>query len=144
MLDRHLYDLDEYLKNGQTVRDKGLFVESLESTIHHLHVLGWVHNNIHLSNIMALRHHAQSRVSNRHLDWREFGRKDGRRQLVSFCLSICFWEEFPTTWGTEEVNRSELRAWLMQQPRLTRSPDWHFPETVTVQRLNKSLFRRTE
>ncbi|KAH6957948.1 kinase-like domain-containing protein [Ilyonectria sp. MPI-CAGE-AT-0026] len=53
VLGRHLYDLNNYLKNGHAIQDKELFMESLGSAIHHLHSLGWAHNDLNPTNVLV-------------------------------------------------------------------------------------------
>ncbi|KAK4070740.1 hypothetical protein Trihar35433_5207 [Trichoderma harzianum] len=53
VLDRHPHDLNDFLKSGQTIQDKELFMESLRSAIHHLHTLGWAHNDLNPSNVLV-------------------------------------------------------------------------------------------
>lgn len=52
VLDRHRQDLRRYIKNGHVIRDKELFMESLESAIQHMHSLGWAHNDLNPNNIL--------------------------------------------------------------------------------------------
>ncbi|KAH6960040.1 kinase-like domain-containing protein [Ilyonectria sp. MPI-CAGE-AT-0026] len=52
VLDRHLHDLNSYLKSSHTIQDKELFIESLESAIHHLHSLGWAYNDFNPTNAL--------------------------------------------------------------------------------------------
>ncbi|KAF5712001.1 serine threonine kinase [Fusarium mundagurra] len=40
VFDRHPHDLKSYLKNGHLIQNTTLFIELLESAIHHLHSLG--------------------------------------------------------------------------------------------------------
>ncbi|KZZ99740.1 Protein kinase-like domain protein [Moelleriella libera RCEF 2490] len=53
VLDRHLNNLGSYLKGGHAIQDKELFIESLESAIHHLHSLGWAHNDLNPTNVLV-------------------------------------------------------------------------------------------
>ncbi|KAM0433322.1 hypothetical protein ACHAPT_004198 [Fusarium lateritium] len=53
VLDRHTHDLNSYLKSGHTIRDKDLFIESLELAIYHLHSLGWAHNDLNPTNVIV-------------------------------------------------------------------------------------------
>lgn len=53
VLDQHLHDLNNYLKSGQTAQNIEPFMESLYSVIHHLHTLGWAHNDLNPSNVLV-------------------------------------------------------------------------------------------
>ncbi|KAF9767658.1 hypothetical protein IL306_015135 [Fusarium sp. DS 682] len=53
VLDRHSYDLSNYLKSGHAIENKVLFMQSLESAIHHLHSLGWAHNDLNPTNVLV-------------------------------------------------------------------------------------------
>ncbi|KAI1104787.1 kinase-like domain-containing protein [Jackrogersella minutella] len=53
VLDRHPHELKSYLKSGRNIEDKRLFIESLESAIHHLHSLGWAHNDLNPTNVLV-------------------------------------------------------------------------------------------
>ncbi|XWW99204.1 hypothetical protein V2A60_007213 [Cordyceps javanica] len=53
VLDRHPDNLSSYLKGGRAIQDKKLFIESLESAIHHLHSLGWAHNDLNPTNVLV-------------------------------------------------------------------------------------------
>lgn len=53
VLDRHQHDLTSYLKSGNTIQRKDLFMQSLESAIHHLHSLGWAHNDLNPTNVLV-------------------------------------------------------------------------------------------
>lgn len=53
VLDRHLYDLNSYLKSSYTIQNKELFIESLESAIYYLHSLGWAHNDLNPNNVLV-------------------------------------------------------------------------------------------
>ncbi|KAK8872264.1 kinase-like domain-containing protein [Apiospora arundinis] len=53
VLDRHLNNLNCYLKSGCALQNKQLFIESLKMAIYHLHSLGWAHNDLNPSNILV-------------------------------------------------------------------------------------------
>ena len=53
VLDRYPADLTNYLKNGLGTIDKEPFMQALESAIHHLHSLGWAHNDLNPTNILV-------------------------------------------------------------------------------------------
>lgn len=53
VIDRHSFDLQGYLKKDVGVIDKEKFMKALESAVHHLHSLGWAHNDINPTNIMV-------------------------------------------------------------------------------------------
>ncbi|KAI1422313.1 kinase-like domain-containing protein [Xylaria sp. FL1777] len=53
VLDRHPHTLNSYLKSGHALQDKELFIESLESAIHHIHSLGWAHNDLNPTNVLV-------------------------------------------------------------------------------------------
>ncbi|RYP59818.1 hypothetical protein DL769_008376 [Monosporascus sp. CRB-8-3] len=53
VLDRHPSDLKNYVKHGIGTIDEGPFMEALESPIHHLHPLGWAHNDLNPGNILV-------------------------------------------------------------------------------------------
>ncbi|KAF2966706.1 hypothetical protein GQX73_g6876 [Xylaria multiplex] len=53
VLDRHPCDLHSYLKSGRVLQDKNLFMESLQSAIHHFHSLGWAHNDLNPKNVLV-------------------------------------------------------------------------------------------
>lgn len=55
VLDRHLRDLNDHLKDGYVVEDKEGFMVSLESAIRHMHSLGWAHNDLNPANIVLTR-----------------------------------------------------------------------------------------
>lgn len=52
VLDRHPHELKGYLRTGGVIQDKERFMESLESAVHHVHSLGWAHNDINPTNIL--------------------------------------------------------------------------------------------
>ncbi|KAI9831652.1 MAG: hypothetical protein M1819_004718 [Sarea resinae] len=52
VLDRHPIGLRDYLKHEIGTINKELFMETLESAIHHLHSLGWAHNDLNPDNIL--------------------------------------------------------------------------------------------
>lgn len=53
VLEEYSHNLNEYLKDGIRSVDKGSFMDALESAVHHLHSLGWAHNDLNPSNIMV-------------------------------------------------------------------------------------------
>lgn len=53
VLDRHSHDLSEYVKHAIGTIDKGSFMEALESAMHHLHAIGWTHNDLRPQNILV-------------------------------------------------------------------------------------------
>lgn len=81
VLDRHPCNLNGFLKSGQIVQDKELFMESLRSAIHHLHTLGWAHNDLNPSNVLVA--------------------EDGRPILIDFGSSRRIGEKLSTSRGTK-------------------------------------------
>lgn len=53
VLDRHGHDLNKYLKKKVGTIDKNPFMDALRSAIHHLHSLGWAHNDLNPSNVLV-------------------------------------------------------------------------------------------
>ncbi|KAI1302018.1 kinase-like domain-containing protein [Xylaria venustula] len=53
VLDYHPHNLEDYLKNRTGTIDKSTFMDALESAIHHLHSLGWAHNDLNPSNVLV-------------------------------------------------------------------------------------------
>jgi serine/threonine protein kinase len=53
VLDRYSYDLQGYMKKNVEAIDKEKFMRALESAVHHLHSLGWAHNDLNPTNIMV-------------------------------------------------------------------------------------------
>lgn len=53
VLDEHPHDLNEYLRDRIGMIDKDCFMNALNSAVHHLHSLGWAHNDLNPSNIMV-------------------------------------------------------------------------------------------
>lgn len=53
VLDRHSHNLKDYLKNRAGTIDKKVFMDALESAIHHLHSLGWSHNDLNPTNVLV-------------------------------------------------------------------------------------------
>lgn len=53
VLDRYLLDLQGYLKKSSGAIDTENFMKALESATHHLHSLGWAHNDLNPTNIMV-------------------------------------------------------------------------------------------
>ncbi|KKP01672.1 hypothetical protein THAR02_06218 [Trichoderma harzianum] len=81
VLDRLPYDLNSFLKSGQTIQDKEHFMESLRSASHHLHRLGWAHNDLNPSNVLVA--------------------EDGRPILIDFGSSRRIGEKLSTSRGTK-------------------------------------------
>ncbi|OPB43272.1 hypothetical protein A0O28_0104630 [Trichoderma guizhouense] len=80
-LDRHPYDLNGFLKSGQTIRDSERFMESLRAAIAHLHTLGWAHNDLNPSNVLVAQ--------------------DRRAILIDFDSSRKIGEKLSTSRGTK-------------------------------------------
>ncbi|KAI9656023.1 MAG: hypothetical protein M1821_005084 [Bathelium mastoideum] len=53
VLDRYPYNLTEYVRNGVGAIDTEVFMRTLEAAIHHLHSLGWAHNDLNPGNILV-------------------------------------------------------------------------------------------
>lgn len=53
VLDWHANTLFDYVTNNIESLDKERFMQALESAIHHLHSLGWAHNDLQPHNIMV-------------------------------------------------------------------------------------------
>jgi len=53
VLDRHSNDMRDYLKHDIGTLDKKVFMEALELAIHHLHSLGWAHNDLNPGNVLV-------------------------------------------------------------------------------------------
>lgn len=53
VLDRHPRTLTDYLKNKVGSVDTEAFMQALSSAIHHLHSLGWAHNDLNPGNILV-------------------------------------------------------------------------------------------
>ncbi|KAH6957514.1 kinase-like domain-containing protein [Ilyonectria sp. MPI-CAGE-AT-0026] len=52
VLDRHPHELHNYIRSGHAIQDKEQFMEMVESAIHHVHSLGWAHNDLNPTNIL--------------------------------------------------------------------------------------------
>lgn len=81
VLDRHLHNLKSYLKSGHIIQDKELFIDALESALHHLHSLGWAHNDVNPTNVLVA--------------------EDKRPILIDFGSARRIGEELSTSRGTE-------------------------------------------
>lgn len=53
VLNRHPHTLTDYLKDKVGTIEKEPFMDALISAIHHLHALGWAHNDLNPSNILV-------------------------------------------------------------------------------------------
>lgn len=53
VLSRHSHDLKSYLSREVGNIDKRAFMNALESAIHHLHSLGWAHNDLNPTNVLV-------------------------------------------------------------------------------------------
>lgn len=53
VLDKHPHDLETHVERGYWGLDKDAFMGALESVIHHLHGLGWAHNDLTPGNVMV-------------------------------------------------------------------------------------------
>ncbi|KGO74739.1 hypothetical protein PITC_083480 [Penicillium italicum] len=53
VIEKHPHDLYTYIKNRVGTIEKGSFIVSLESSLHHLHTHGLAHNNLTPHNIMV-------------------------------------------------------------------------------------------
>ncbi|KAK4085695.1 uncharacterized protein Triagg1_685 [Trichoderma aggressivum f. europaeum] len=80
VLDRHPYDLNDFIKSGQTIQDEDLFMESLHAAVSHLHALGWAHNDLHPANVLVA--------------------EDGRPILIDFGSCRRIGEKLSTSRGT--------------------------------------------
>ncbi|KFH44832.1 cell division protein kinase-like protein [Hapsidospora chrysogenum ATCC 11550] len=110
VLDRHPHDLKSYLESGHSIQNKELFMELLESAVHHLHSLGLAHNDLNPTNVLLA--------------------EDGRPILIDFGSARRIGDKLSTSRGTkgwiscpmEDYATSEtqhdifalakLRAWL--------------------------------
>lgn len=97
LLDRHRHNLENYLKNGHTIHDKPVFMESLESAVHHLHSLGWAHNDLNPSNIL---------VTN-----------DSRPIMIDFGSSHRIGEKLSTSRGTKGWIDCEMKDYTTSETR---------------------------
>ena len=53
VLDQHPHTLTAYLKDRVGPIDKEPFMDALRSAVHHLHALGWAHNDVNPGNILV-------------------------------------------------------------------------------------------
>jgi serine/threonine protein kinase len=53
VMDKHAQNLETYLKDGVRTLDKPSFMSALESSVRHLHALGWAHNDLTPANILV-------------------------------------------------------------------------------------------
>ncbi|KAE8146850.1 kinase-like domain-containing protein [Aspergillus avenaceus] len=53
VMEKHAQDLDTYLKGGIGMLDRASFMNALESSVRHLHALGWAHNDLTPTNILV-------------------------------------------------------------------------------------------
>ncbi|EPE04313.1 serine threonine-protein kinase [Ophiostoma piceae UAMH 11346] len=53
VLDRYPHTLTAYLQDKVGTVDKEPFMDALQSALHHLHALGWAHNDLNPSNILV-------------------------------------------------------------------------------------------
>ncbi|KAG7126049.1 Serine/threonine-protein kinase/endoribonuclease IRE2 like [Verticillium longisporum] len=53
VLDHYSHNLKDYLKNGTGTLNKKMFMNALESAFHHLHSLGWAHNDLNPTNVLV-------------------------------------------------------------------------------------------
>lgn len=97
MLDRHLRDLNDHLKNGYFVEDKESFVISLESAIRHMHSLGWAHNDLNPANIVLTR--------------------EGRPILIDFGSARRIGEELASSRGTKGWIDCEMEDYTTSEAR---------------------------
>ncbi|KAH7268714.1 kinase-like domain-containing protein [Fusarium solani] len=109
VLDRHLHDLKSYLKSGRTIQDKELFIESLESAIHHLHSLGWAHNDLNPTNVLVA--------------------EDRRPILIDFGSARRIGEKLSTSRGTKGWIDCEMKDYTTSETRhdtsaLTKFRTW--------------------
>ncbi|KAF5554420.1 serine threonine kinase [Fusarium phyllophilum] len=109
VFDRHPHDLKGYLKNGHTIQNKTLFIESLESAIYHLHLLGWAHNDLNPSNVL---------VAN-----------DGRPILIDFGSARRIGENLLTSRGTKGWIDCQMKDYTTSEKRhdtsaLTKLRTW--------------------
>lgn len=89
ILDQHLYNLNSFLKSGQTILNKDLFIESLHSAIYHLHTLSWAYNNINPLNVLVA--------------------EDGRPILIDFGSSRRIREKLSTSHSMKGWINSEIK-----------------------------------
>ncbi|UNI20473.1 hypothetical protein JDV02_006554 [Purpureocillium takamizusanense] len=97
VLDRHLHDLESYLKSGHIIQDKELFIKSLESAVHHLHSLGWAHNDLNPTNVLVA--------------------EDKRPILIDFGSSRRIGEKLSTSRGTKGWIDGEMKDYTMSETR---------------------------
>ena len=81
VLDQHPHDLKNYLGSGHSIQNKELFMELLESAIHHLHSLGLAHNDLNPTNVLLA--------------------DDGRPILIDFGSARRIGEKLSTSRGTK-------------------------------------------
>ncbi|POR35871.1 Serine/threonine protein kinase [Tolypocladium paradoxum] len=95
VLDRHPHDLENYLKNGHAIRDKQLFMESLESAIRHVHSLGWAHNDLNPTNILVT--------------------EDSRPILIDFGSARRIGEKLSTSRGTKDWINCDMKDYTTSE-----------------------------
>ncbi|KAG9252716.1 kinase-like domain-containing protein [Emericellopsis atlantica] len=109
VLDRHVHDLESYLKSGYIIHDEDLFMEALESAIHHLHSLSWAHNDINPTNILVA--------------------EDKRPILIDFGSARRVGEALSTSRGTKGWIDGEMKDYTTSETRhdtsaLTKLRTW--------------------
>ncbi|EFY91193.1 hypothetical protein J3458_016855 [Metarhizium acridum] len=97
VLDRHPCDLNSYLENGHVIEDKADFIESLKSAIHHLHGLGWAHNDLNPRNVLVT--------------------KDGRPVLIDFGSAHRIGEKLSSSRGTQGWMDCEMEDYTTSETR---------------------------
>ncbi|KAB5558336.1 kinase-like domain-containing protein [Coniochaeta sp. 2T2.1] len=97
VLDRHPQDLKSYLKSGNTIQDRELFIESLASPIRHLHSLGWAHNDLNPTNVLVA--------------------EDKRPILIDFGSARRIGEELSSSRGTKGWIDCEMKDYTMSETR---------------------------
>ncbi|KAL1849088.1 hypothetical protein Plec18170_007747 [Paecilomyces lecythidis] len=53
VMDKHAQNLEAYVKDGVGPLDKPSFMNALESSLRHVHALGWAHNDLTPANILV-------------------------------------------------------------------------------------------
>ncbi|KAF7557031.1 hypothetical protein G7046_g6147 [Stylonectria norvegica] len=97
VFDRHRHDLKDYLKAGHNIQDKDVFIDSLQSAIHHVHSLGWAHNDLNPTNVLVA--------------------DDGRPVLIDFGSARRIGEKMTMSRGTKGWIDCEMKDYTTSETR---------------------------
>ncbi|KAK7424769.1 hypothetical protein QQX98_000352 [Neonectria punicea] len=97
VLEQYRYDLWEYLKHKAGPLDNEAFMAALESAVHHLHSLGWAHNDLNPGNILI--------------------NDDGMPILIDFGSSHGIGKKLSTSRGTEGWIDEEIKNYTTSEKR---------------------------